>query len=335
MRTIPSERLIIQEIRKRVQVDGGHGLVKGIGDDCAVLRGRAGFLEVVTIDTLVEAVHFDLAWHSPELLGRKAVSVNASDIAAMGALPRYALLSLALPPATEDDWLNRFMDGFATVLRETGAVLMGGDTVRSEKGLVISVTMFGEVAEHEILYRSGARPGDLVWVSGFLGEAAAGLELCRRNFLVPPGHQWERLVAAHLDPMAQVELGRTLAQSGMVRAMMDLSDGLATDLAHLCKESGVGAEVLADELSVSSELRLAAEQFGLDPLEWALTGGEDYQLLIVAPPEHEESLAALAKNVTGREIRQVGRIVDGAGVVLVRGGARQEIAFRGFDHFTG
>jgi len=335
MKSLPSERSIIDDIRSRLPDGGAAGLVRGIGDDCAVLARAGGLLELATTDTLVEGVHFDLAWHPAHLLGRKAVAVNVSDIAAMGGIPRYALLALGLPATLAKAWLDDLLAGFIAALAEYGVVLVGGDTVRSPAGLVLSVTVLGEVAADEVLYRHGASPGDGVWVSGCLGAAAAGLELCRGGRALPAGHPWAPLGRAHLDPVAQVRLGRLLATSGMVRAMMDLSDGLATDLAHLCKESGVGAEVDAACLPLADELRQAARELGRDPLDWALAGGEDYGLLFAAPADAAEKLVRLVAEAGGPVISRVGYCTAGSGVVLVHQGRERHIAYQGYDHFTG
>ena len=323
------EREIIARIR---QVAGSSGdLLVGIGDDCAVYKTSPDRVSLVTTDTMVEGVHFDLAWHPPLELGRKAASVNISDIAAMGGLPRFALLSLALTPAFGGQWLDAFMAGFLAVLSEHGVVLIGGDTVQSGHESVLSVTVLGEMAEAELLTRKDARVGDVVLVSGFLGEAAAGLALCRRGLAHEPG--WHPLVGAHLDPVPQVVLGRVLAASGLVHAMQDLSDGLATDLAHICAESGVGAVVAAEKIPLSPLLYQAAEICGQSALDWALAGGEDYQLLCTAGEHQVAELCKLVREKTGRELFAVGCIVEGQGVFLEEAGQRREISYRGYEHF--
>jgi thiamine-monophosphate kinase len=290
-------------------------------------------VELVTTDTLVEKVHFDPAWHDPELLGRKAAAVNLSDVAAMGGQPRYCLLSLALPVDFTESWLDQFMAGFLASLTEHGTLLIGGDTVKSESGYVISVTVIGEAPEAEILLRSAARPGDLVMVSGPLGNAAAGLEICRRE-LGAANDAWRELVAAHLDPTPETALGMVLAESGLVNGMMDLSDGLATDLAHLCRESGVAAEIDGGSLPISDNLRDAAESLGCEPMSWALSGGEDYRLLFTVPVENSGKLREIVWGELKRDIVSVGRIVDGKGVVLIDGAKRLDISYHGYDHFS-
>ncbi|MCK4838373.1 MAG: thiamine-phosphate kinase [Desulfobulbaceae bacterium] len=326
-----SEKGIIDRIRRHSQ-SGSAELLLGIGDDCAVIKRGRGLVELVTTDTLVEKVHFDLAWHPPELLGRKAAAVNLSDVAAMGGRSRYCLLSLALPLGFAESWLDQFMAGFLAALTEHGALLIGGDTVKSVGGYVISVTVMGEAPEAEILLRSAARPGDLIMVSGPLGNAAAGLEICRRG-LGCEKDSWRQLIAAHLDPTPETVLGRILAESGLVNGMMDLSDGLATDLAHLCCESGVAAEIDGGLLPIADNLRDAAEALGCEPMSWALSGGEDYRLLLTVPAVNSEKLQEIVRRELGREIVPVGRIVDGKGVVLIDGAKRLDISYHGYDHF--
>ncbi|MFA7384198.1 MAG: thiamine-phosphate kinase [Desulfurivibrionaceae bacterium] len=323
------EREIIARIRRAA--GNCRDLVVGIGDDCAVYKTAPDRISLVTTDTMVEGVHFAPAWHPPFALGRKAASVNISDIAAMGGLPRFALLSLALTPACESRWLEPFLAGFLAVLSEHGVVLIGGDTVQSGQEIVLSVTVLGEMAESELLTRKTARPGDVVLVSGFLGEAAAGLALCRMGLAQEAA--WHPLVFAHLDPVPQVALGRVLAASGLVHAMQDLSDGLATDLAHICAESGVGAVVAAEKIPLSPLLRRAAETCGQSPLDWALAGGEDYQLLFTAGEEQVAGLGALVRKELGRELYPVGRIVEGGGVFLAEAGQSREISYQGYEHF--
>jgi thiamine-monophosphate kinase len=327
-----SEKAVIKMIRKMSGAGSGKVLTS-IGDDCAVIQRDGGMVELITTDTLVENVHFDLSWHGPVLLGRKAAAVNISDVAAMGGKPIYCLLSLALPTGLADSWSEQFMSGFLAKLNEYGACLIGGDTVKSEKGVVISVTVVGEAVAGEVLLRSTARAGDLVMVSGSLGEAAAGLELCRRGEKEVDG-RWRDLLMAHLDPSPETELAKVLAASGLVSAMMDISDGLATDLAHICGESGLAAEVEGGTVPISTMLREAADTLALEPLNWALSGGEDYRLLLAVSESDGAELQRLVKMQTGRELITVGRLKEGSGVALVDGDEQRDITYQGYDHFS-
>jgi thiamine-monophosphate kinase len=311
-------------------------LLKGIGDDCAVIEKDGRHVWLLTMDTLVETVHFDCAFHPPEKLGRKAVSVNVSDIGAMGGRPMFVLLSLGLPKGFDQNWFRAFARGLTDACREYGCLLIGGDTVASPQGLNFTLTVIGEAEADRVVYRSGARPGDIIWVSGFLGFAAAGLELLRRE-VEPENAAFAAFREQHLNPRARVELGGRLGASGLVRAMMDLSDGLATDLAHLCKQSGVGARLAALNIPGVAALAQAADLLGADPEQWAVGGGEDYELLFTARPEAQSRLLDIGLEC-GLSLSPIGTVVEGEGVTLVRqcpDGSSEEsaVAYQGFDHF--
>lgn len=314
------------------------GLIKGIGDDCAVIDRDGRHVWLLTLDTLIESVHFDCAFHPAHLLGRKAVSVNVSDIGAMGGQPRFALLSVGLPPGFDPSWFQAFAQGVAAACREYGCLLIGGDTVASPQGRHFSLTLIGEAMAERVVYRSGARVGDTVWVSGPLGWAAAGLALLQRG-IGGEAEQFLPLLQRHLDPRARSEFGNAVGQSGLVHAMMDLSDGLATDLAHLCTASGVGAEIRAERLPGQSLLAEAARLTGDDPLHWAIRGGEDFELLFTAAPESEAAVQVLGHQC-GLALTPIGTIIPGAGVNLLRLGedgttAAEPVAYGGYDHFRG
>lgn len=329
------EREII-ELLARLTAGTSPELLTGIGDDCAVIRKNERQSWLVTMDTLVEGVHFDRSWHAAGLLGRKSVSVNISDIAAMGGTPTFVFLSLALPAGFDPRWLEDFSQGLAAACREFGCLLAGGDTVRSTAGVVITLTVIGEAESERVVLRSGARSGDTLWVSGALGKAAAGLELCRQGRTDEP--RLHELVLAHLDPSPRLALGRRLAQAGIIHAMMDLSDGLATDLAHLCQQSRVGVRIDPVRLPVPSCLREAALLLGRDYLAWMVAGGEDYELAFAAAPEQEETILALAAEA-GVPVTAVGIFDEQPGVRLVRPGpagigkVEEDISYGGYDHF--
>ncbi|MBW6519451.1 MAG: thiamine-phosphate kinase [Desulfoarculaceae bacterium] len=330
-----SERAIIRLIRG-ASVAAAPDLIQGIGDDCAVFGTPGAGQWLITTDTLVDSVHFDRAWHPPELLGRKSIAVNLSDIAAMGGRPRFVLLSLCLPQDLETEWLQRWLAGVAAILAEQGCVLIGGDTVRGRE-LVISVTVIGEAAPDQILYRTGATPGDSVYVSGPLGSAAAGLALFQRAKLegTDPEQwsQWQDLLDAHLNPRPQVKLGQQLGSSGCVSAMQDVSDGLATDLAHICQESGTGSILYADRLPALSVIDNAAFFLNKEKLDLMLKGGEDYQLLFTVRPGKEKELEARLLTELSHQIYPVGTIIKGQGVLLEKSdGSRCDITFQGYEH---
>ncbi|MCL7488136.1 MAG: thiamine-phosphate kinase [Desulfobulbaceae bacterium] len=331
-----NERDIIEILSCR-NSEGRPDLLRGIGDDCAVIAGNGGQSWLVTMDTLVEDVHFDLRWHPPDKLGRKAIAVNVSDIAAMGGRPAFIFLSLGLPRQFDSAWLDRFAEGISGACREYGCVLAGGDTVRSREGVLLTVTVIGQMPADQVVYRSGALPGDEIWVSGTLGRAAAGLELCAGG-----GSQGDEgmksLVEAHLDPQPRVVLGRLLAEHNVAHAMMDLSDGLATDLSHLCGQSGVGADVYAASLPSLPALHDAADLLKKNPLDLMIKGGEDYELIFTAAAAAGSRIAGIARQA-GVILSRVGTIVHRQGVRLIVPAAGEseqkevDISFAGFDHF--
>ncbi len=329
------ERDLIAAIQARAAFTANSSLLCGIGDDCAVTRKDDSEVLLYSIDTLVESVHFDRSFHPPELLGKKCVSVNVSDIAAMGGEPRFLLFSLGLPVGFDEQWVLSLSDGVAKACRCYGCILIGGDTVASPGGVTMSLCVIGEMAAEQVLYRHGARAGDIIYVSGTLGRAAAGLELLKNDM-----HGLDRfaeLYKAHLDPRARVGIGKRLAASGVVHAMMDLSDGLATDLAHLCAKSGLGAVVYQDKLPDDPILEQAAELLKRESLPWKISGGEDYELLFTAPPRATKKLQELVAE-SGDLLYPVGTMTTGQGVTLVRDdpalhNREVPVSFLGFDHF--
>ncbi len=347
------ERDLIELIRN-LACNEGEGLVQGIGDDCAVVAKDRQNVWLLTMDTLIESVHFDCSWHPPYLLGRKAVSVNVSDIAAMGGQPVFALLSLGLPTDFAPEWATELSRGINDACRQYGCLLIGGDTVCSPEKVSLTLTLIGEAERDHVLYRYGACPGDTVWVSGSLGYAAAGLDCFRSGKIVgenaamnagtPTGYPSELApcIKAHLDPEARVDLARSLARTGCVHAMMDVSDGLATDLSHLCQQSRVGARIEAAKLPGRVGLAHAASLLDKKRkdgmiVDWMIAGGEDYELLFTADPKDNDAILAAAAGL-GIQVSPVGSIRAGQGVTLqqetARGCEEQYVSFQGFDHFA-
>uniref|UniRef100_UPI004056E7EA thiamine-phosphate kinase n=1 Tax=Candidatus Electronema sp. TaxID=2698783 RepID=UPI004056E7EA len=327
-----NELELIEQIRQ-LAGSGADGLLLGIGDDCAVVEKGGGMVWLLTMDTLIESVHFRCDWHPPELLGRKAVAVNVSDIAAMGGRPLFVLLSLGLPAGFDPAWAKRFMQGLTAACQEQGCLLIGGDTVCSLERVSLTLTLIGEMAKEQVLRRDTAQPGDTVFVSGPIGWSAAGLALLQAGKTLADA-EWRQLILAHLDPRPRVELGRFLAGTGLVHAMMDMSDGLATDLAQICKASKVGAVIEADLLPGCGELAEVAALLKEDALRWMISGGEDYELLFTAAEADGEQIKQAAAG-QGWTMYSAGRIIAGQGLRLVRSGGRIEenISFQGFDHF--
>lgn len=305
------------------------GLVVGIGDDAAVLEGRPGFFTLVTTDALVEGIHFHTGYTDPYDLGRKAMAVNLSDIAAMGGRPTYATVALGLSQGAAFGAIDRLYRGFFDELSEAGAQLVGGDTIRSPGGLLLHVTLLGEVETDAVVLRHGASPGDWLCVSGRLGEAAAGLDILRDPDAgsALPRPLAERLIARHRRPSPRLGLGRRLATEGIATAMADVSDGLAGDVGHLCRASRVGARLDADTLPIGDGVAEAAEAFGRSPLAYALHGGEDYELVFTCRP------GSLPSDLEP-EVTVVGEILPAEeGIVLVTPKGDEPLSAGGFTHF--
>lgn len=325
-----SERRLIEKIRQ-ASYGVTDGLIRSIGDDCCEVMAPGSFL--ISTDSLIDSIHFDRSFHPPLLLGRKSMAVNLSDVAAMGGRPRFMLLSLCLPEDLEWKWLSGWLDGALEILKEFDCVLIGGDTVKA-KELAFNVTVLGEPLPGGAIYRDSAGVGDTVWVSGPLGSAGCGLQLLSREQKQPgflEHSSWNQLLQAHLNPVPQIELGRKLAQSGLVTAMQDISDGLATDLAHICKASGVSAYISADRLPYLPELPEAATVLGMKVEDLTLRAGEDYQLIFTVQTGKEKEFAEYIKN-EGYEPVRIGETRAGKGVFLQGNGETEEISFQGYEH---
>lgn len=304
----------------------------GIGDDAAILRSRGHADWVVSCDAFLEGVHFLADVHPPESVGYKALARATSDLAAMGATPRYFLLSLALPAERAGAWLDRLLVGMKLASRHLGLRLAGGDTSRYPL-VVLNITVLGEIERRgRALLRSGARPGDLIYVSGRLGRAQLGLEILRRGLARKPGVR--RAMQEHLYPRIRITLGRWLATNGVGSAMMDISDGLSTDLARLCKASEAGARVFAERIPQAILPRLPgglSELPVFDPLQMALHGGDDYELLFTVPQRHIERLRAAPG---AGELHCIGEMTRKKQIVLVEANGRERpLESRGWDPF--
>ncbi len=308
------------------------GVVLGIGDDCAALSLDGADYLLWTVDTLVEGVHFDLSYQTLAQLGWKTLAVNLSDIAAMGGEPGPALLSLGWPPERDPAWALELANGLARAAQEYGAAIIGGDTVASPGRLSVTITLTGTVPVAQMLRRTGAQEGELIMVTGELGEAAAGLAALKQPSELDQELQ-AALAAAHLAPRPQLTAGRLLAQEGLASAAIDLSDGVASDLYHLCRASGVGAVVPAAAVPISPRVLAAAPYLQADPLKLALMGGEDYHLLFTSPPEKAVRLARVFAGADLPPPLLLGEIVAGDRVSLVTSTGEVDISGAGFDHF--
>jgi thiamine-monophosphate kinase len=305
-------------------------LKKGIGDDAAViLPPGAREYWLVTSDMLLEDIDFHRLWTTPRELGRKSIAVNLSDLAAMGAPPRFYTVSLALPQGISERWILEFYAGLAELGGKKGACLIGGDLSSSKSGTLISITAFGESLRRRVLYRAGGKPGDILFVTGVLGISGAGLKILQSGCIRPRSAFQKKAVQAHRDPEPRCAAGLWLAQSGLVHCMMDLSDGLSADLPRMCEESGVGAEIDVSRIPVFTESSL----WNFDPLDLALNGGEDYELLFAVPRAKAAMLGKKYPDDLPR-ITRIGEMTSGEAIWLHDSGSnRRRLPKGGFDHF--
>ena len=318
-----TEKKLIQRIRRSAR--GGEspveGVVTGIGDDCAVLRIPPGHELLVTTDFTIENVHFRRDWHPPELVGRRCLTRGLSDIAAMGGEPRAAFLSLAVASDVPQKWVDRFLKGLLNLAQEFKVPLAGGDTAQSPAGIQADIIVVGSVPKGKAILRSGAEAGDQIYVTGELGGAAAAL--ARLAEAKPVGAKYFR----HFNPLPRLAVGQWLRERGAASAMIDLSDGLSTDLEHICQESHVGAEI---EASAIPQAQLGSgKNKDRVALDVALHGGEDYELLFT-------SAKSIPSNVAGVKVTRIGRITKAAGMQVIGvEGKRQPFHAKGWEHFKG
>jgi thiamine-monophosphate kinase len=321
------EKNLIEQIRHAAARLSNPALLTGIGDDGAVLRlcrdRRSPVDTLVTTDFSLEGIHFRREWHSAESVGHRCLTRGLSDIAAMGGKPVAAFLSLALPRDLSQRWVTQFYRGLVALAEKYDAALAGGDTAESPNGILADIIVVGTVPKGKARLRSGARPGDGIYVSGQLGGSAAAVLAMQKN---PKRKLNPRDYSRHFFPQPRIELGRYLREKGLATSMIDTSDGLSTDLAHLCEESGVGAEIEAEAIP---KARVGRPPHEVD-IELALHGGEDYELLFTARRE-----TRIPSHIAGVEITLLGHITRQRKLFLMsRNGAdRRELKPQGWEHF--
>lgn len=314
-------------------------LTRGIGDDCAILKQHTGRETIVTADLLVEDIDFRRAWTTPQLLGHKALAVSLSDIAAMGARPRFALLSIGVP---QNIWRSRFLDhfyeGFYALADAHKVALVGGDVSRTPERIVVDSIVIGETKRGHAVTRAGASPGDLLYVTSTLGGAGCALKLLESGTRLVVKRKQVRasalddLLLRQLCPKSRVAWGIRLGAKKLATAMIDVSDGLSSDLFHLCEESGVGADIEAARLPVDPLIMEAGKvKTAQDALAFALDGGEDYELLFTVRPT---DAARVPKQINGVGVSQIGVITNQRGRVrLIENGRTRKLLPHGFAHF--
>lgn len=331
------EDALIEAIAKRSAARHPR-LLKGIGDDACAISELGGRVLLATTDVLIEDTHFRKSYTPPYFLGKKALSISLSDIAAMGGAPLFFLVSIALPPETEKKFVDGLYKGLADAGKKWNCILAGGNTARSRRGISVTTTVFGEALPGETVYRKGAKTGDLVFVTGALGSSALGLWALGADGKAAGKGPYKGSVARHLDPEPRIEAGRALAASGLVTSMMDISDGLALDLKRLCMESRRAAVINTSSLPVSDELRKFGEKYGKRRAGlFALTGGEDYELLFTSPESNLKKLSGLSRRLS-LPFTPIGRIVPAkragrAVTVLGEDGSPVSPGREGFEHF--
>jgi thiamine-monophosphate kinase len=312
------EKTLIAHLRRAARATRPSPEVKaGIGDDCAVLRIPSRWEALVTTDFSLERTHFRREWHPPESVGHRCLARGLSDIAAMGGEPIAAFLSLALPAKLPQSWVDGFLSGFLRLAGRAGVTLAGGDVAQSPAGVLADIVVLGKVPAGKALRRSGAREGDSIYITGELGGSAAILDKLRRSNSRPAKVS---RTGRHHFPVPQLEVGRWLREHGLASAAIDVSDGLSTDLAHICEESKVGAVVYANNLPIARGSNL----------QLALHGGEDYELLFTARPRKP-----VPASIAGVRVSRIGEIMPGKRLWLAdTGGRRQALQAQGWEHFS-
>jgi len=308
-------------------------IVKAIGDDAAAFVTASDELTLVTTDLLVERVHFMMHGISGFALGHKSLAVNLSDIAAMGGTAREAFVSIAIPKNCPIDYLEDFYDGMKSLASEFDVNILGGDTTGSKADLVINIAVVGSVPEDEMLCRDKARPGDVVFSTGFLGDSRAGLYLIL-NEIVAGTKGLEELKSTHLMPKPFLREGRFLARRPGLHAAIDVSDGLSSDIGHIAKESSVGVRLYSDKIPLSPGLIEFCERFDLDPVEYALAGGEDYTLLCTISPDRMDSVARDYLETFKEPLYPIGEIIQDKRMEIIGLDNKvRSLSPRGWDHF--
>jgi thiamine-monophosphate kinase len=303
----------------------------GIGDDCAVISTDSKTDLVITADLIVEEIDFRLDWTIAEFIGHKALAVSLSDVAAMGGQPLWALLSIGVPERIwKSDFVEKFYEGWFNLARKFNVELAGGDVSRTPDKIVIDSIVAGEAKKNRAILRSGAQAGDLIYITGKLGDAAAGLRLLERGFRYQAEKGWRKsIILKQLAPNPQVEIGASLSQTKLATAMLDLSDGLSSDLRHLCESSGVGAYIFAEKIPFDKNLREVLKE-NEDEISLALNGGEDFELLFTVNPRNKNKL----EKQLGKKVELIGEITSDAGKIeLISESKITRLKPKGFRHF--
>jgi thiamine-monophosphate kinase len=335
---MPGESEIIAKIRARPHPSGR--VIVGIGDDAAVLEQRQTSDLVACCDLSIEGVHFRLEWATPRMIGRKALAVTLSDVAAMGGTANFAMVSVALAPGTRDEFIDELFGGLFEEAEAFGASIVGGDTSKSPGPLFIDTTVIGECSSGAAVLRSGGAPGDIIFVTGSLGGSRLGLKLLESGYRLLDDQDQSsaeeparrQAILRHLAPEPRMAAGEAIGKLGLATAMIDISDGLSTDLGHILEESHCGAIIRADSIPIADCVkRLSPAEPELDPISLALRSGEEYELLFTARPEMQARLSELVADI-GLSISAIGEITREPGMRLSREGKESALVPSGYEH---
>ena len=306
--------------------------ITGIGDDCAIMPLNEEEVQIVTTDLLIEKVHFLRSAITAHQLGFKSLAVNLSDIAGMGGTPTATFLSVAFPKTLGVKWIENFMEGYRELSQKENVPLLGGDTTNSPDSIVINVAVTGRMKKKEVKKRADARARDYIVVPDNLGDSGGGLQYILDD--LPKDKFSKSLLEQHLSPYPKVSEGKWFAQKQEVHAMMDVSDGVGSDLGHIVKASEVGADIWLEKIPVSSDLAEASDKYGWSVEKLALSGGEDYTLLLTVDPDHFDQLAADFQAAFDRPLHVIGKIRKGEpGIRYLRNNKQVEGPGKGFTHF--
>lgn len=324
---------LIERIKKIVPLAKSN-IIQGIGDDTAVLKVSDQNWLLATCDIQIEDTHFQMKYNSPYQIGRRAMTVNLSDIASMGGRPTYAMVSAGLSPNLKVETFDDLFQGMSDTLTEHSAFIIGGNLAHTTDKLIIDVFLLGEISPDQIVLRNGAKPGDRIFLTGTLGSSAAGFNVLE-NFGKDYPREYSHFVQSHLEPVAKINAGRMIAQSGYATAMIDISDGLASDLKHICDNSNVGAEIFEMKIPFAETMDELANKISKNKLGIALHGGEDYELLFTMKPDIPNQIIEKISNESKTKITEIGKILskEEGYNIITEGNQQLPLQTKGWDHF--
>lgn len=328
-----SEFALIDKIAHKF-IKYSHNVRKGIGDDAAVVKYNKDKYLLYTCDSLVSGIHFSEKFSTPYQIGQKAAAVNISDIAAMGGKPNHFLVSLFLPESTTEKFIDGLYQGLTEECNLYSIDIIGGNIAKSSQ-FIIDLFLIGEVPRQNLLLRSGAKVGDLVLVIGNLGDSAAGLKLLQNPKLNIPEKDREKLISRHLTPTPRIKEGMFISELKKATSMIDISDGLSSDLGHICDESQVGVKLFTDKIPVCDSVKKVAQSTGLSFIDLALNGGEDYELCFTVPAQYASVVSRKMKKEGVKKITVIGEIIPKIqGRWLIDNmGKKSPLKTKGWDHF--